>query len=226
MGGSGTRVGNILPKQYTIIKGKPLFYYTLEAYSKLNCIDKVIIVSNKEYMKLAQENAIPVLREKYFDVVPGGNTRLNSIKNGLIYARKQILDNDVVLIHDASNPFVASNEMPSFIETVEEYSAAAIGTNQYHTIYKRDMEDFIICDIPRNTVGSGYSPEGFKFGILYDLLSKIDHENLLQMTSTVAIANFMGMKIKFIPANILNLKITYKQDIEIYEKLLTESRRR
>ena len=57
MGGSGTRFGAAIPKQYIKVNNRPIFSYILEGYNKLECVDKIIIVSHADWVDYVEEVA-------------------------------------------------------------------------------------------------------------------------------------------------------------------------
>lgn len=220
MGGSGVRFGAEIPKQYIEIDGAPVFTYTLKKYSQCEFVDKIVIVSNPEWIEYTEKIAKELLGEKLFRVVAGGRTRSHSVKNGLKCCSNILKENDLVLIHDATNPFVDVNAISNGIEVASETGAAVIGTNQYHTIYSRECDDTIKNFIPRETVGSGYSPEIFKFNVIYPYYQNASEEQLEAMTSALALALECGVEAKFVPAELVNVKITYPHDMKAFIALM------
>ena len=75
MGGSGTRFGADIPKQYIKVNDRPIFSYILEAYNKLDCVDKIIIVSHTDWVSYVEVIAKESKADKLYRVVTGGATR-------------------------------------------------------------------------------------------------------------------------------------------------------
>lgn len=220
MGGNGTRFGADIPKQYIKVNGRPVFQYTLDQYNRCEEVEKVLIVSNPEWVDYTKKNAEKLLRNKLTEVVAGGSTRSHSVKNGLVCCEKYLKEDDYILIHDATNPFVARKTIGKAIQAAKETGAAVVGTNQYHTIYRRDGSDLIDCFLPRETIGSGYSPEIFRFSMIYPYYKNAKEQELSAMTSTVALVLQYGAEVQFVPADLVNLKITYPKDMEAFTALL------
>lgn len=220
MGGTGTRFGADIPKQYIEVNGRPVFQYTLEQYNGCKEIDKVLIVSNPEWMDFTWKYAERILKKKLLAVVEGGSTRSHSVKNGLVCCEKYLKEDDYILIHDATNPFVAKGAIGKALRTAKETGAAVVGTNQYHTIYQREESGAIDCFLPREAIGSGYSPEIFRFSLIYPYYKNAKEQELSAMTSTVALVLGYGVKVRFVPADLVNLKITYPKDMEAFTALI------
>ena len=81
-------------------------------------------------------------------------------------------------------------------------------------------EGFITEVIPRQELVAGASPEGFKFSEIFPIYDEADDNELEQMTSGGAMALEHGIKMKTIECNVINLKITYPHDLEIFKKTI------
>lgn len=220
MGGSGTRFGADIPKQYVKVNGKPIFSYVLEGYNDLEDIDKIIVVSNKDFIDLVENAAKELNITKLHAVVKGGATRSESVRNGLISASEIAHDNDVILIHDATHPYVDKEGTKEVIEAVKEYGGATLAQFNYDTVYKMS-DDHILENIePRFNIVSGASPESFTFKAIYDIYMNSSDEELDKMTSAGAIALAHNIKMKVVESRVLNLKLTYKHDMELFQNLV------
>ncbi|MBQ8860701.1 MAG: 2-C-methyl-D-erythritol 4-phosphate cytidylyltransferase [Ruminococcus sp.] len=220
MGGSGTRFGASIPKQYIKVNDRPIFSYILEGYNKLPDVDKIIIVSHADWVDYVEEIAEEIGADKLYKVVTGGDTRSESVKNGLICASEYSKDDDVILIHDATHPYVDQKGTKEVIQAVKEFGGATLASFNYDTVYKMD-DDHILTNIePRFNIVAGASPEAFTFRKIYDIYINSSKEELESMTSAGAIALHYGITMKVIKANVINLKITYADDMELFVKLI------
>ena len=219
MGGSGTRFGADIPKQFVKVNDRPIFSYILEGYDKLDCVDKIIVVSHSEWIGYVREVAAELGVAKLYSVVAGGSTRSESVRNGLTSASEYSSDDDVILIHDATHPYVDALGTREVIDGVLEFGGATLAQFNYDTVYRMD-DDHILTNIePRFNIVAGASPEAFTFGKIYDIYRNSPQEELEQMTSAGAIALAHGIKMKVVRANVLNLKITYADDMTLFTKL-------
>ena len=220
MGGSGTRFGASIPKQYIKVNDRPIFSYILEGYNKLPDVNKIIIVSHADWVDYVEEIAEEIGADKLYKVVTGGDTRSESVKNGLICASEYSKDDDVILIHDATHPYVDKKGTKEVIQAVKEFGGATLASFNYDTVYKMD-DDHILTNIePRFNIVAGASPEAFTFRKIYDIYMNSSKEELESMTSAGAIALHYGITMKVIKANVINLKITYADDMELFVKLI------
>lgn len=221
MGGVGSRFGADRPKQYVDIDGRPVFIYILKKLSQLSCLDKIIVVSNEVWIDFVHDAINKFIGETDRIVVTnGGDTRSESVRNGLKTLSAFARADDVVLIHDATHPYVDEEGTLKVIEAVRKYGGATLGACQYDTCYKMNEKMEIEEVIPRQYLVSGASPEAFTFQKIYDIYMNSNREELETMTSAGAIALAHHIKMVVVPANVLNLKITYKNDMELFKKLV------
>ena len=220
MGGSGTRFGADIPKQYIEIENIPIFSYILKKYAQMNEVQEIVIVSHKDWLEFVCEWAEKCEIKVPWHVTAGGDTRSASVFNGLKEIKKFANDNDVILIHDATHPYVDVQGTKDVIDAVNEFGGATLGAFQYDTVYKMNEEHFIEEVVPRQEIVSGASPEALKFGDIYKIYANSTGEEFERMTSAGAIALANGIDMKVIQADVINLKITYKNDMEVFKKLV------
>ena len=163
MGGSGNRFGSDIPKQFHDFNGRPLFTHILREYEKMGVIDKYVVVCHKDWINFALPFAADSVGDKLLAVIPGGNTGAKSIKNGIMYIKDYVKEDDIVLLHDATNPIIVEDKIPEVIKAASNYGFATLGLEQVHAIYEKNEDDFAIRTVNKKTVTSGYSPEAFLF---------------------------------------------------------------
>ena len=220
MGGSGTRFGANIPKQYIEINGVPVFGYILKKYDILDEIDNIVVVSNKDFIEYVEEWVKKLNLKKVVGVVRGGENRSSSIKNGLEFLKPTMTDEDVILFHDATHPYVDYEGTKKVIEAIRNFGGATLASYNYDTVYRKNEDDTILRVEPRSLIVAGASPEGFMFNKIYDIYMNASEEELDKMTSAGAIALANNIDMKVIESEYLNLKITYKRDMLLFEKLL------
>ena len=100
-GGKGERTGLDTPKQYVLIKNKPVFMYSIDQYNKINDAKKLIIVADPHYFGFIKEN----LNKQKVTLVEAGASRQESVYNALKSVRK-INNDDIVMIHDSARAYL------------------------------------------------------------------------------------------------------------------------
>lgn len=102
--GSGKRMGTSVHKQYLLIKGKPVIYYTLRAF-ELSEVDEIILVTGADEIDYCSREIVEKYNfQKVRAVIAGGKERYDSVYEGL----KALSDCDYVLIHDGARPLISS----------------------------------------------------------------------------------------------------------------------
>lgn len=220
MGGSGTRFGADIPKQFVKVSDKPIFSYIVEKYEKSKLLDGMVIVCHSDWVDYTNCWVSDLQLNIPFEVVAGGSCRSESVKNGLAAVSRYAKDNDVVLIHDATHPYVDEDGVSAIVQATEQFGGATLGECQYDTVYRMDPETGMMdAVIPRETVVSGANPEAFLFGKVWPIYKEASLEELERFTSAGALALAYEIPMKVVPTNLINLKITYRHDMEVFQKL-------
>lgn len=116
-GGTGTRMQSTIPKQFIEIKGKPIIIHTIEKFIEFDEFINVIVCVHKDYLTDANFMLAEYFPDKNIQIVVGGDTRFQSVKNGLDCITNP---NDIVGIHDAARPFVSNNTIKKCFETASK----------------------------------------------------------------------------------------------------------
>lgn len=219
MGGSGTRFGSDIPKQFVEVEGKPVFSYIAMRYQNLSAINTITLVCHSSWIEYSNTWMDKLKIDKLVSTVSGGTTRSTSVRNGLRALSDVAADEDVVLIHDATHPYLDERATCEAIEATKIYGAATLGQRQYDTVYRTNKLGDITEVVPRELIVSGASPELFLYKFLHHVYEETNEEDLAMFTSAGALALAHGIKMKVIPTDLVNLKITYKHDMELFEKL-------
>ena len=219
MGGSGTRFGANIPKQFVEVEGQPVFSYVMDKYDRFNKIDSIVLVCHAEWVDYADSWARKLGIAKYIATVAGGASRSESVRNGLRRLADFAEDDDIVLIHDATHPYLDEGSTADAIRATEECGAATLGRKQFDTVHRTDLEGNLREVVPREEIVSGASPELFKFGPIYRIYEQASEEDFEKFTSAGAIALANDIPMKVVPTDFVNLKITSRHDMELFERL-------
>lgn len=219
MGGSGTRFGADIPKQFVEVNGKPVFSYIMEKYASMDSIDGIVAVCHKEWIEYTLDWGNRLCGGKKCSVVCGGSTRSESVLNGLNELKSFAAREDAVLAHDATHPYVDIEGVEKIILKLTQGRGVTLGAREYDTMYRIDENGEIVEVVPREYIVSGASPEAFQFGDLYDIYTDSTMGELEAATSVAALAIANGIKVDTVSTDLINLKITHKQDMEVFEKL-------
>ncbi len=218
MGGSGTRLGANIPKQFIEISGKPIYEHIIDLYSRSGLINLLVIVCKEEWINTVKKHLENYEANFHINVISGGKSRSESIKNAVIYTKEnlKIEDADRILIHDTTHPYLDCNNTKLLIEKLDQgFNAATLVTHVWDTVYT--CEDNRVCEtLKRENIGVGASPEGFKWKFLSDIYLNSNQE-IARFTSAVDLAQSQCIEIGIIWSSLINLKITYPDDLSVFE---------
>ena len=122
--GQGKRMNSKVQKQFLLIKGKPVLYYSLSCFQNSREIEEIIVVTGKESINFCKQEIIEAYGfSKVKAVIPGGKERYDSVYAGLCACE----DSDYVFIHDGARPFLSNDMIRRGKEAVLDYGACVIG---------------------------------------------------------------------------------------------------
>lgn len=218
-GGSGKRMGLDIPKQFVIIDGKPLLFYAVHAFAFHKDIDDLVLVVPKDYKEEVEGYIKKYSLPKISSIVVGGETRQQSVKNGLDeIKRKGIQDDDIVLIHDAARPLVSEDIITENVRLARSYGAVMTALPSVDTVVKgtRSVEKFL----NRDEIYLEQTPASFMFKVIYDAHIKAKGNDASDDCSLV---KENGIDIQIVKGNRNNFKITTQEDLKIFELLKKEN---
>ena len=123
-GGSGSRMGQDIPKQFINVYDKPVLIYTLEGFQKHPQIDAIEVVCLDGWHDVLWAYAKQFSIDKLKWVVSGGKTGQESIRNGVYYLEGKVADNDIIIIHDGIRPLVDETVLTDVIIKARQYGNA------------------------------------------------------------------------------------------------------
>ena len=220
MGGIGSRFNADKPKQFLDVRGKPVYLRFLETVESFDLIDGVVIVCQKDWIYFVKKDIERLGLKKILSIVPGGSSRSLSVKNGLLCLKQFANNDDVVLIHDATHPFIDKKQTVKLVEEIQKKGAGSLANFVFDTAYIKGDDNRLAKNIDRRTLAIGASPEGFKFGLIYSIYVNSSDEYLSNMTSSGALMADNNVKMVFVETKYPSIKITYPIDLKVYESLL------
>ena len=211
--GNGTRLSNNIKKQFIKIHDKQLFLFSFDSFCSSN-IDKILIVSSKEDINYVR--SLVSSNEKFLDVIAGGETRQQSVKNALDYLKDFLADDDVILIHDAARPLIKVPLINEVINKTIEYDCCSLILPIKDTIISLSNNNYE-STLERDKLASVQTPQGFKFKIIYEAHLKAIHSSA---TDDAQLVKNLGLNIHLIKGDEQNFKITTNEDLNYFEYIL------
>lgn len=210
-GGSGSRMGTEIPKQFLLLKGKPVLYYTIRAF--LNVYDdmQVILVLPLEYIDMGNEIIDAYFDKNRIQVIAGGETRFHSVKNGLSLIKEE----SIIFVHDGVRCLVKGDLIKSC------YAAALENGSAVPVIQCNDSVRMITPDgnrlLERSSIRLVQTPQTFHSKLLLPAFN-IDYKE--RFTDEANVAEAFGIAIHLVEGDVNNIKITRPIDLFIAEKIM------
>ena len=167
-GGSGSRMGQDIPKQFINVYDKPILIYTLEGFQRHPMVDAIEVVCLKGWHDVLWAYAHQFNIDKLKWVVSGGTTGQESIRNGVYNLEDKASENDVIIIHDGIRPLVDASVLTDVIQKAKQYGNGVTSLPYNEQIFIVNPEDKTTTKqyIPRETLRRVSTPQAYKFGLL------------------------------------------------------------
>ena len=221
-GGTGTRMGSGLPKQFLFVNWKPILIHTLDNFQNSPDIDKIYIACKEDYIGQTQKEVEKYQITKVAGIVPGGATGQDSIYNALSKAREENSDDSIVLIHDGVRPFLTNEVIKANIESVKNHGSAITCTSCYETVIL-SHDGSKIEEVPsRDIAYTAQAPQSFYLGEIVDahLLVRKTNPGYMDIVDSCSLLRKLGKEIHIVKGNRGNIKVTTPEDFYILRALL------
>ena len=207
-GGSGTRLGGDIPKQFLKVNGKEIISHTLSVFEDCDFIDKIIVVCHKDYLDLC--SGLTEHLKKDVIVVPGGTTRQESVYLGL----KEATDCKYVLVHDAVRCLVEVRHIRMLFEQLQKGNSCTLAVKVKDTIKLADENNIVTSTPQRSSLWQIQTPQAF---FTDKLISAHEYaiKNKFEGTDDCSLMEYYGEKIVLVEGSYKNIKITTPSDVEI-----------
>ena len=220
-GGRGKRMHSETPKQFLEVSGTPIIVYSIENFQRNALIDKILVVCIKDWIGHLQELVKKYSLTKVEWIIEGGETGHDSIRNGVFFLKDKISPNDFIIVHDAVRPVLPQKAINEVIRVAQENGNAS-STVACHPpiVYTEDFKSGIT-DIDREHVMLTASPQAYQFSLALKCYEQAEQENRHDFTFTSSLLIHCGERVYFAKGTTSNIKITQKEDIALFEALLT-----
>jgi 2-C-methyl-D-erythritol 4-phosphate cytidylyltransferase len=210
-GGTGSRMGGNLPKQFLLLKGKPVLYYTLKTFLEAYDDLRIILVLPVEYTDLGQEIIDAFFDKERIRITAGGDTRFQSVKNGLSLVEEE----SIIFVHDAVRCLLTKDLIYRCYEQAVETGTAipAIASKDSIRLLNEEGSDAL----DRNHVMLVQTPQTFHSKILLPAF-QIDYKD--KFTDEATVVEAYGMKVSLFKGEENNIKITKPVDLLLAERLI------
>ncbi|MBM6802508.1 2-C-methyl-D-erythritol 4-phosphate cytidylyltransferase [Mediterraneibacter glycyrrhizinilyticus] len=215
--GSGKRMGTKVHKQYLLMGGKPVLYYSLRAFEDSKWLDEIILVcgaGEEDYCRkeIVEKYGISKARK----IIPGGAERYDSVWNGLKETKE-----GYVYIHDGARPFVDEEIIERAYECVSEHHACVAGMPSKDTVKIADSGNIVTATPDRSSVWIVQTPQVFDTELIRKAYALLMEKDEISVTDDAMVAEQMlGASVRLFYGSYENIKITTPEDLEIAEVFL------
>jgi 2-C-methyl-D-erythritol 4-phosphate cytidylyltransferase len=216
-GGKGVRFGGDRPKQFLELNGIPIIIHTLRQFELSRQIEQVVVVLPAPEVASFQSLVDKFGLKKISRVVAGGETRAQSVQNGLA----AIDQAEVVAVHDAVRPLVTHDEIDRVVNVAAQSGAAILAAPVSETI-KEVAGDQIVRTVARTQLRRALTPQSFRFELLkraYQDLTALETSGV-DVTDDSFLVERLGIPVAVVAGSARNIKITSSDDLAFAEVLV------
>nr|WP_308627185.1 2-C-methyl-D-erythritol 4-phosphate cytidylyltransferase [uncultured Eisenbergiella sp.] len=222
--GKGKRMNSDIPKQYMLLRDKPVLYYSLKVFQE-SFMDEIVLVAEKGEEEFCRKEIV----EKYGftkvkHIAAGGTERYFSVANGLEAVSQ---DCDYIYIHDGARPFVTQAIIKEALAEVRTHKACVAAMPVKDTIKIADEQDFAVSTPRRDLVWMMQTPQVFQASLIrgayHKLLSeeeKLRRQGIQITDDAMVVETLLSHPVKLFRASYENIKITTPEDLLIADGIL------
>ena len=226
-GGVGSRMGLDIPKQFVEVEDKPVLFYTLEGFQKHPMVDEIVLVCIDGWQEDVRRWAELYGITKLSEIVTGGETVQESIRNGVFSLEGRCQPEDTIVIHDGIRPLVDPTVLTDVVEKCREFGNAVTSLPYNEQIFLVDTQDASTTSeyIPRETLRRVSTPQAYRF----DLIDKAYHDafekeiGIYGSSYTNTMMVDLGVKLHFAKGSDKNIKLTTPGDLEWFKVYIKQN---
>ena len=221
-GGSGSRMGQDIPKQFINVYDKPVLIYTLEGFQRHPQIDAIEVVCIDGWHDIVWAYAKQFNIDKLKWIVSGGKTGQESIRNGVYNLEGKCAPEDIIVIHDGIRPLVDATVLSDVIVKCSQYGNAVTSLPYNEQIFVADDDVSTVQYIPRETLRRVATPQAYRFSLLDSKYHEAFEKEIgiygSSYTNTMMVE--LGERLYFAAGSDKNIKLTTKDDLEMFKAYL------
>lgn len=220
-GGTGTRLGVDVPKQFFKINNKPILVYCIEQFIKVEQLDKIIVSSPKQCLNDTQS-----LIDKYFVndklvVIEGGKTRNDTILNSIEYAINNGADDDSIMVtHDGARIFVSPDLIEYSIKYAIEFGAASPVIPAVDVIFQSKQQGKLTNIPERKYLFHSQTPQSFNIKKFLKIYDDLTEDEIKLLDEAMMLFYLRNEEVYLFKGDSSNFKITRPFDITIAKSIL------
>lgn len=212
-GGSGSRMGTTMPKQFLEINNKPIIWYTINTFLEAFDDFKIILVLPEHYIETGKTIIADTLSPERIHITSGGKTRFHSVKKGLDLITKH----SIIFVHDGVRCLLTTDLIKRCFQEAMNRGNAIPAIIPFDSLRIETFNGNAIID--RNKVRIIQTPQTFYSDIIKTAFEQDYHE---AFTDEASVVEQLGIKIHLVQGEEANIKITRPLDLLIAERIMEE----
>ena len=216
--GTGSRMGDVLPKQYLLLAGKPMIAHSIQVFLNHPRISSIHLALNPldEFWQSLVLEPASKLKLHY----TGGESRAATVLNTLkvMDGAHGVANDDWILVHDAARPGLTHQMLDNLLRELEHDPVGGLlALPLADTLKKSDAYNHVTNTIPRANLWQAQTPQMFRYSLLKQALAAYNGHS----TDEAEAIEALGLQPKLVQGELRNLKVTYPQDLALLEALLS-----
>jgi 2-C-methyl-D-erythritol 4-phosphate cytidylyltransferase len=219
--GTGTRMGQDIPKQFMHVENKPIIIHTMEAFQKHPSVDAIIVVTLPAWIDVLKAYARQFNITKLRWVVAGGRSGQESICNGLNTLRAELDEDTIVMVHDGNRCMVSGEIISDSLATFKQHGSAVAAIPCVEAVFKSADDGLSsTVSIPREQLFRTQTPHTYTLGKLLWAHEEARRRGIADTAASCTLMQQLGEVVYFSRGSEENLKITTVDDMMIFKALL------
>ena len=216
-GGIGKRFGTDQPKQFCLLRGIPILSWTIDRFEKCPLVDGIIVVVPRGMKQYTRDYVIlPYGYQKVRVLVEGGKERRDSVMQALKVLQTDV---EIVLVHDGVRPMVSQELIERVIRATEKWQAVVPGLPIGDTVKQVSQYSIVEHTLERKRLSLVQTPQGFKKDLICKAYEEAQKKGEVP-SDDASLVERLGTKVKMIPGEEVNIKITSPQDLVMSDLFL------
>lgn len=220
-GGVGARMNTTTPKQFIAVKGKPIIIYTLDAFQRNDSIDAIAVVCLSGWEEILWKYVKKYKLNKVKWITQGGETGMESLRNGMQLLKANCNYDDIILIHDAVRPLVSNDIINANIAGVKQNNNAITIVPTTEALLESANGETSSKVVDREIIFRTQTPQSLYLSKFISIHEEAIEKGITNTVATCTLLVELGNKVHFVLGEGTNFKITKKEDIELLEAYLT-----
>lgn len=222
-GGKSSRMNTNRPKQYIEVNGESVLKHTMRAFQQHPLIQDIYVVCARGWEETVLDEAQSGKITKFCHAIIGGETSYQSLMNGIAYLLQKVKDTEsIILVHDAVRPLVSQDIISRNIAVCLTHGNAITAVRSQEAFLVSEDGSTSNCYIPRENMLRAQTPHTFPLKTLKEMMEAANEKGITHSQSLFTLANELGFTpLHIAQGDIMNFKLTYPNDILIYQALKT-----